>query len=1065
MLIAPDRDDEEAALAALRSLGVLDSAPEAEFDALVRAACAVCGVPISVISLVDARRQWFKANIGLPGVNETSRDVAFCAHAVLETGLFEVPDAALDQRFNDNPLVSGQPGIRFYAGAPVTLTTGECVGTICVIDRQPRLLDATQREVLLCLAEVAARALEGRRAERALRDERERLANIIDGTQAGTWEFSRTTGERAVNVHYAVMLGYSLADFPIKSLVDFMAAVHPDDVVPLADAWEAHWANATPAFQAEFRMRHRDGRWVWILSRGKALLRDEQGRPETVAGIHMDISGLRGAREEAESSQRALQAVNVTLSRQQQILTSVLNTLPYGVVVYDQDRQLVLHNENFRQILGYPPGLLQIGQTNFRDVVRFNVARGDHPGLTYEQVSDKFLRVMAARETIRMERLQADGRWIEFRGTPLPDDWVLLSYADITVHKESEQVLQDARQAAEAASAAKSAFLANMSHEIRTPMNAILGMLALLHKTGLNTRQLDYVSKTQGAAKALLSLLNDILDFSKVEAGKMTLDEHDFSVDDLLRDLLVILSANVGSKDIKLLFEIDPSLPRQIYADVTRLRQVLINLASNAIKFTSQGQVVLSMNVVSRDADNITVDVAVSDTGIGIAPESQAMIFQSFTQAESSTTRRFGGTGLGLAISQKLVNLMGGELKLESELGKGSRFRFCLTTPLVPDDASAHSGADVSTLPGQAPEAGQALLDGLRILVVEDNANNQQVAKELLEDVGGVVQLASDGRQAVELLRQTPTAFDVVMMDVQMPVMDGYMATRLIREELGLADLPIIAMTANAMPCDREECLDAGMNAHVGKPFELDQLVGVMLHWVGRSASHAMSKADSTLRVPPALQAQSLAQGFDAQTALDRVLGKTDLFLRLTRSFAATSAGLVSELHINLANGQIGEARMKLHTFKGLAATLGANELAQWGAKGEAMLKSDDTLGVQWLDEFAKLIKGSVPDLEQLALSLAALSTHESTPSVLPDQTADQNVDVQALTKALSAIAEDLARADMAATDAITLVRQRFGPSQDDRLVPLEDAIMMLEFEKALSLCQQLIRDLQAVRT
>jgi signal transduction histidine kinase/DNA-binding response OmpR family regulator len=542
--------------------------------------------------------------------------------------------------------------------------------------------------------------------------------------------------------------------------------------------------------------------------------------------------------------------------------------------------------------------------------------------------------------------------------------------------EQAKLAAEKARHTAEQASLAKSQFLANMSHELRTPMNAILGMLQLLDGTELNDKQRSYTHNTASAARSLLSLLNDILDFSKVEAGKMTLDPRPFRTDQLLRDLSVILSSNVGSKTIEVLFDVEPAVPKALVGDDMRLQQVLINLGGNAVKFTEAGEVVIRLRLMATNGKRAFVEFSVRDTGIGIAPENQAHIFSGFSQAEASTTRRFGGTGLGLAICQRLVGLMGGTLQVDSVAGEGSNFHFTIPLQIAPSasapdstvlrhplaaqkalvvddnpvartllatmtrslgwevdvaeagpqalaqvEAAQQAGtpyqvifvdwrmpdwdgwettrriraatpgegplvlmvsangrammaertadeqallngflvkpvtasmlldavmdaqaASATAATGANPAAPQVLskprrLDGMRLLVVEDNKINQLVAKGLLKQEGAEVTLADNGQLAVDLLLAQPDAFEAVLMDVQMPVMDGYEATRALRALPVFADLPVIAMTANAMASDREACLAAGMNDHVGKPFEIDHLVRTLQHFTGRTVT------------------------------------------------------------------------------------------------------------------------------------------------------------------------------------------------------------------------------------
>ena len=519
---------------------------------------------------------------------------------------------------------------------------------------------------------------------------------------------------------------------------------------------------------------------------------------------------------------------------------------------------------------------------------------------------------------------------------------------------------------AEAASRAKSEFVANMSHEIRTPMNAVLGLLQLMERTGLDARQRDYVHKAEGAARALLAILNDILDFSKVESGKLELDDTPFRLDELLRNLSVVLSSTLQHKAVEVLFQLDPAVPRALRGDGHRLQQVLLNLAGNAIKFTQRGEVVIGLKLLDSTSDSVRIEFSVRDTGIGISADRLEAIFEGFIQAESSTTRRFGGTGLGLAISRRLVRLMGGELQVQSTPGQGSHFHFtvdfrrdaetsafermaaaendqhaALRVLIVDDNATARevlaamvtsfgwqaetatSGAEAIQRMEAATAAGHSFdilcvdwimpgmdgwetiqhirardaghlpailmitahgreliaerlgeetnpldgflvkpvtpsmlfdavaqatrgasvtadshapanlpteqpLAGLRLLVVEDNPLNQQVARELLSHAGAEIEVASDGEQGIACVRRASLPYDAILMDIQMPKMDGYTATRVLRQEMQIAT-PIIAMTANALPTDREACLAAGMSDHIGKPINARELTALVL--------------------------------------------------------------------------------------------------------------------------------------------------------------------------------------------------------------------------------------------
>ncbi len=613
---------------------------------------------------------------------------------------------------------------------------------------------------------------------------------------------------------------------------------------------------------------------------------------------------------------------------------------------------------------------------------------------------------------------------------------------------------------------AKGQFLANMSHEIRTPLNAVLGMMALLARTRLDARQADYLNKAEGAARALLGILNDTLDFSKIEAGKMELDLHPFALDNLLRDLGVILAPAVKDKPVELLFDVAADVPMHLIGDAMRLQQVLVNLGGNALKFTPQGEVVVRITLESREGSRVKLRFAVQDTGIGISEAQQGRLFSGFTQAEAGTTRRYGGTGLGLVISQRLVALMGSELQLESEVGQGSCFHFTIGLPLgeapvaatkrslrvliVDDHAAtrealarqaqqlgwqvdmaadgeqalaevlaaeqrgepveavlldfrmpgwdgletarrirqtasgrlsplvimitahgrellAEHEAEVQVLDGllvkpitasmmfdvlaqavapaprYAAAPGLPRLLGLRLLLVEDNLINQQVAAELLGAEGASLVVAQHGLEAVNILRQQASDFDLVLMDLQMPEMDGLTATRVLRGELGLSQLPVVAMTANASASDRQACLDAGMNDHVGKPFDLDQLVAVVLRLSPHALKERISAAGhvrhSTERPAGAALADeprevllaAQAAGVDLDSALTRMAGLRDVYARMLQSF-------VGELPVHLdelakESAELRERR--LHTLKGVAATLGAAALARAMAAAE----------------------------------------------------------------------------------------------------------------------------------
>jgi PAS domain S-box-containing protein len=827
--------------------------------------------------------------------------------------------------------------------------------------RTSSTVSSVEDQLRLRIRELEAQLESDREVQEALTASEERFELAVRGSNDGIWDWDTRTDEVYYSPRFKELLGYSPREISNR-FEEFESRLHPEDLKPTLDAIKAHLEHDVP-YDVEYRIKCKDGSYRWFRARGRAL-RGPAAKAYRMAGSISDVTDQK-------------EAVRALAESEERFKLAVLGTND-GIWDWNVRSGAVYFSPRWKKMIGYEDHELPDHFAAFKE----HLHPEDHDKVM-QQVKD-YLERRLDHYSVEFRLRHKDGsyRWILARGIALWDESGTAyrmsgSHTDITEQKESiaalarsEEQLLEAKRSAEMANLAKSEFLANMSHEIRTPMNGILGLTELLLNMQLSPEQRSYESLVRQSAESLLTILNDILDFSKIEAGKLELDEHEFGLRDALGDTLQSLGVRAAEKDIEIACHIDPKVPDLLIGDLSRLRQIMINLVGNAIKFTQKGEVVFHVQLESADKQNAVLHFSVRDTGIGIAPEKHEQVFEAFVQAESSTTRRYGGTGLGLTICRQLVNLMGGSIWVESKPAEGSTFHFtakfglgakpkksALRIPravrglqvLVVDDNSTNRMIleemlrqwHMEPVLAASGKEGLAILDGwkenpfklilldvmmpemdgpefarrvrlqygeagpkiiilssaghlmqltdtaqsgvvrvltkpvkqsdllaaiqktfrfpgfhstleeedrrirlpvrpLRLLLAEDGRVNQLVATKLLQDRGHSVTLASNGQEVLKILERQE--FDAILMDVQMPLMNGFEATSIIRErERDTAShIPIIAMTANAMHGDRERCLAAGMDEYISKPVRSAELFHTVEQFAGGCVGHSL---------------------------------------------------------------------------------------------------------------------------------------------------------------------------------------------------------------------------------
>ena len=864
--------------------------------------------------------------------------------------------------------------------------------------------------------------LKASQLQQALRESDERFRALVETTSDCIWEVDDQGRYTYLSPRFRDMTGRPPAAFLGKTPVELLP---PDEAILKGAAVRESLRAQAPFANLRHPVLCRDGRRILV---------EVSGNPHfSPAGDYLGLRGVTRDITERLRQEEELVAAREAAARQaseQRVGAFIAQGLA-GIAEVSLEGYLVHVNDRYCQIVGHPREALlgrHLGDFTppedwaLEEALFARLLRGEGSAIIekrYRRADGTLAHAQVALALVR----DAQGQPASFLG--------LLT--DISARMEAESALLEAKEQAEAANLAKSQFLANMSHEIRTPMNAVLGMAQLLEQEGLTPGQRTKVRHIRTAGRSLLALLNDILDLSKIERGEMRLELQPFVLQGFLTHLQVLMGGMARAKGLDFRIEAPGDLVTGLLGDALRLEQILTNLIGNAIKFTERGEVRLRILQRELTPERVRLQFLVSDTGLGIAPEHLTHLGTPFTQADGTITRRFGGTGLGLAISRQLVDLMGGAFGWESTQGVGSTFWFEVGFARQPDKPEQPSPPVSAPAHAKGPR-----LPGLRVLVVDDHHWNLEVVAQVLAREGARATLAAHGREALERLREHPGGYDAVLMDIQMPVMDGLAATRAIRGELGLADLPVIAFSAGVLADQRREALAAGVNGFVAKPVDLEDLVAQLRSWCHPGPAEKPNSPPDRSVSPPEGGFPDIP-GLNTRRAALLLGNDQTFFRRLLRNFVADFADVVARIRQDLAADQAIMAARRLHALRGLAGNIGAIGLARASQELEATIGARQPGLEADLEAFDSqvlaLVEALIPWLGPLQEPVTAAG--------LPVP-----LDREQLTRLRAA----LARSDLAAIEIFQELKPALAVALGEAaLAALAEAIHTLRFEAALA--------------